>query len=125
MKRSFLYIFSFLVAVFIIGSAVAADKVIVKIVTGDVVTVDMTVKILTIKGRKAEVVISADDKTTVKIDKEKKTLSDVKVGDMATVKYAVIEGKNIARSIDIKPLKTEKKGTGPARPPKPESKSGY
>src|SRR5271169_735619 len=72
MNRSFLYVFSFLIAGIMLGSAIAADKVIVKLVAGDVVTVDAAVKILTIKGRKAEVVIATDERTTIKIDKEKK-----------------------------------------------------
>lgn len=125
MKRSFLYVFSFLIAVLMVGSAIAIDKVLIRQVTGDVVTIDTTIKTLTVKGKKAEVVIVADDKTIVKIDKEKKTLSDIKIGDKVTVKYAVIDGKYIARSIEIKPVKTEKKATEPAKPPKPASKSGY
>jgi len=125
MKRSFLYVFSFLIAVLMVGSAIAIDKVLIRLVSGDVVTIDTTIKTLTVKGRKAEVVIVADDKTVVKMDREKKTLSDVKIGDKVTVKYAVIEGNNIARTIDIKPVKAEKKGTEPAKPPKPASKSGY
>jgi|SRR5208337_1134789 len=125
MKKPLLYVICFLVAVFLIGSAIAADKVIVKQITGDVTTIDVAVKTLTIKGKKAEVVITADDKTTVKINKEKKTLSDIKVGDKVTLKYAEIEGKKIARSIEIKPAKAEKKGGEPAKPAKAAPKSGY
>lgn len=115
MRKPLLYVICFLVAFFIIGSAIAADKVIVKQITGDVVTIDVAVKTLTVKGKKAEVVITADDKTTVKMNKEKKTLSDIKVGDKVTLKYAEIEGKKIARSIVIKTAKTEKKGLEPAK----------
>ncbi len=125
MKRLFLYVVSFLIAVLMVGSAIAIDRILIRQVTGDIVTIDTTIKTLTVKGRKAEVVIVADDKTVVKMDREKKTLSDVKISDTVTVKYAVIDGKNIARSIDIKPTKTGKKGTDPAKPPKPASKSGY
>ncbi|MGO9016557.1 MAG: hypothetical protein ACLQF0_16465 [Dissulfurispiraceae bacterium] len=121
MKKPLLYIICFLVAFFIIGSAIAADKVIVKQITGDVVTIDVAIKTLTVKGKKAEVVITADDKTVVKMNKEKKTLSDIKVGDKVTLKYAEIEGKNIARYIKIKPAKTEKKGVEPAK----QQKQGY
>jgi hypothetical protein len=128
MKRPLLFIICFLVAVFIIGSAVAAEKVKVKLITGEVVTVDVTVKTLTVKGKKAEVVIIGDDKTIVKMDKEKKTLSDINVGDRVTVKYAQTEGKNIARTIEIKTAKAEKKGAEPAKqaePAKPAPKSSY
>ena len=125
MKKPLLYLICFIVAVFMIGSAIAADKVIVKQITGDVVTIDVAVKTLTVKGKKAEVVITADDKTTVKLNKEKKTLSDIKVGDKVTLKYAETDGKKIARSIEIKPEKTEKKGVESAKPAKSAPKSGY
>src|SRR5208283_3559266 len=125
MKKPLLYVICFLIAVIMIGSANAADKVIVRQIAGDVVTIDVAVKTLTVKGRKAEVVITADDKTTVKVNKEKKTLSDIKVGDKVTLKYAEVEGKKIARSIDIKTATTENKGTEPAKPAKSAPKSGY
>jgi hypothetical protein len=125
MKRSLLFVLSFIIAVFMIGSAAAANKTIVKQITGEIVTVDIAVKTLTVKGKKTEVVITADDKTVVKLDKEKKTLSDVKIGDKVTVKYAVIDGNNVARSIEIKAAKTEKKGADPAKPAKPATKSSY
>lgn len=115
MKKPLLYIICFLVVFFISGSGIAADKVIVRQITGDVVTIDVAVKTLTVKGKKAEVVVTADDKTVVKMNKEKKTLSDIKVGDKVTLKYAEVEGKNIVRSIEIKPAKTEKKGVEPAK----------
>jgi len=116
MKKPLLFVICFFAAVLMTGSAIAADKVIVKQITGDVVTIDVAVKTLTVKGRKAEVVITADDKTTVKVNKEKKTLSDIKVGDKVTLKYAEVEGKKIARSIEIKTAKTGKKGAEPAKP---------
>lgn len=125
MKKPLLYLICFLVAVLMAGSAIAADKVIVKQITGDVVTIDVAVKTLTVKGKKAEVVITADDKTTVKMNKEKKTLSDIKVGDKVTLKYAEVEGKKIARSIEIKTATTENKGAEPAKPAKSAPKSGY
>ncbi len=115
MKKPLFYLICFLVAVLMTGSAIAADKVIVKQITGDVVTIDVAVKTLTVKSKEAEVVIIADDKTTVKMNKEKKTLSDIKVGDKVWLKYAEIEGKKIARSIVIKPAKTGKKGVEPAK----------
>ena len=124
-KPLFLYVVCFLVAFFMTGSAIAADKVIVKQITGDIVTIDVAVKTLTVRGKKAEVVITADDKTAVKMNKEKKTLSDIQVGDKVKLKYAEIQGKKIARSIEIKAAKTEKKGADPAKPAKSAPKSGY
>ncbi|MGD0280945.1 MAG: hypothetical protein ABSB95_01125 [Dissulfurispiraceae bacterium] len=127
MKKLFLYVICFLAFSTFICSALAADKVRIKLISGDVVTVDAAVKTLTVKGKKAEVVITVDDKTAVKMDKEKKTLADIIVGDKVTVKYAGTEGKNVARYIHIKTAKASKKGSDPAKqaePAKSAPKSG-
>ena len=119
MKKAVSMIIAILFAVSVCGAALAAAKVKVKQITGDVAAVDAAAKSLTVKGRSAEVVVSADDKTTVKMDKEKKSLSDVKVGDRVTVKYSESDGKNIARNIEIKPAKA----AAPAKPA--PAKPGY
>jgi ribosomal protein S1 len=75
-------------------------------VTGDVVAVDAKAMTLTVKGKKGDVALSTNDKTTVKMGKEKKALADVKVGDKVKVKYTEVDGKNIAKSIAIKPAVT-------------------
>ena len=85
-------------------------------VTGDVVAVDAKAMTLTVKGKKGDVALSTTDKTTVKMGKEKKALADVKVGDKVKVKYTAVDGKNVAKSIAIKPAVTaaapaEKKAT--------------
>jgi len=84
-------------------------------VTGDVVAVDAKAMTLTVKGKKGDVALSTTDKTTVKMGKEKKALADVKVGDKVNVKYTTVDGKNVAKSIAIKPVVTaapaEKKAT--------------
>lgn len=118
MKKVFSIILAILLVISIAGVAIAKEKVKVKQITGEVAAVDAAAKSLTVKGKKAEVVISTDEKTAVKADKEKKSLSDVKVGDKVIVKYSEIDGKNIAKSIEIKPAKAEKKGTEPAKPAK-------
>ena len=55
-------------------------------------------------------------KLLIKMGKEKKALADVKVGDKVNVKYTTVDGKNVAKSIAIKPAVTaaapaEKKAT--------------
>jgi ribosomal protein S1 len=75
-------------------------------VTGDVVAVDAKAMTLTVKGKKGDVALSTNDKTTVKMGKEKKALADVKVGDKVKVKYTEVDGKNIAKSVAIKPAVT-------------------
>lgn len=87
--------------------AMPAEKPKIKQVTGDVKAVDMKAKTITVskmvKGKAEETVVIVDDKTKIMKDKEQKTLADVKVGDKVTIKYTEVEGKNIAKSVAIKP----------------------
>lgn len=125
MRKVFYIIMAMFLVVAVAGSAGAAEKVKIKQYTGEVVTIDATAKSLTVKGKKAEIVFTADEKTTVKVGKEKKSLTDVKIGDKVVVKYSEVDGKNLVRSIEVKPEKTEKKGpesAKPAEPAKPAAK---
>jgi len=104
----------------------AVHKSAKKQVTGEVVAVDAAAMTLTVKGKKGDVALSADDKTAVKMGKEKKALADVKVGDKVKVKYTVKEGKNMAKSIALMaaPAKKHVKPAEPkpAEPMKPAEK---
>jgi len=121
MKKVIALVVSVLFVLSVAGLSFAAEKAAapagkkapakVKAVSGEVVAVDAAAKTITVKGKKGEVALTADDTTTVKVGKEKKTLADVKVGDKATVKYTEAEGKNVAKSIvaAAAPAKKEKK----------------
>ncbi len=74
-------------------------------VTGEVVAVDAKAMTLTVKGKKGDVSVTADDKTKFA---KGKTLADVKVGDKATVKYADMEGKMVAKSVMSKAAEAKK-----------------
>jgi len=97
-----------------------AEKPKIKRVTGDVTAVDTKAGIVTVskmvKGKAELTVVTVDAKTKIEMEKEKKVLADVKVGDKVTVKYTEVDGKNVAKSIAIKPA--EKK----AEPAKPAEK---
>jgi len=86
----------------------------VKQVTGDVSAVDATAKTITVKGKKGDVVIAADDKM----------MADIKAGDKVVVKYTEADGKKTAKSVKkaaakaVKAEKAEKK----AEPVKAEKK---
>jgi Cu/Ag efflux protein CusF len=94
-----------------------AEKPKVKQVTGDVKSVDMNAKTLTVvkvvRGKTEETVVTVDDKTKIRMGKEKKTLADVKVGDKVVAKYTEVEGKNLAKSVAIR---AAVKKTEPAKP---------
>ncbi|MFZ6016887.1 MAG: hypothetical protein ACOYU0_04585 [Nitrospirota bacterium] len=86
----------------------AEKKPAVKVrLTGEVKAVDAVAKTITVakkvKEKVEETVVTVDDKTKITLGKEKKTLVDVKVGDKVTVKYQVVDGKNVAKSVAIKP----------------------
>jgi Cu/Ag efflux protein CusF len=74
----------------------------VKQVTGEVTAVDMKDSMVTVKGKKGDVVVMVNEKTKIMMEKEKKTLSDMKAGDKVTVKYSEMDGRNIAKSIAMK-----------------------
>jgi hypothetical protein len=104
MRKPLLFTVCVVVISFMTVGAIAAEKTIVRLITGDVVTLDASINTLTIRGKKAEVVIVTDEKTIIRMDKQKenKALSDVKVGDNVTVKYVDMHDKKIARSIVVK-----------------------
>jgi Cu/Ag efflux protein CusF len=106
-----------LLAITVVGLAVAKDNVkIKKLITGEVVTVDTAANSLTLKGKRAEVVIHTNEDTVVQVAKEKKSLADVKVGAKIAVRYSDIDGEYLAESIVVRP----EKGPVPAKPAKPE-----
>jgi len=118
MKKVLAIIVSALYILSIAGFSFAAEKKApakVKPVSGEVTAVDAMAKTITVKGKQGEVSLVVDDKTMVKIGKEKKSLADVKAGDKATVKYVEMDGKNVAKSIAISaaPAKKEMKKAAP------------
>ena len=114
MKRKvFLYIFlvfSLLLVNFMayaVGEkkAETAEKLKVKIVIGEVKTVDTAAKMITVekwvKGEEEETVVTVDDNTKITIGKEKKTLADMKVGDTVAVIYTKVDGKKVAKIVKV------------------------
>jgi len=71
-------------------------------VTGEITAIDAAAKTFTVKGRKGDVILSIDDKTKIMAGSEIKTLADLKAGVKVTAKYTESDGKNIAKSIEIK-----------------------
>lgn len=103
MKRLFtimLCIVSLLLTVSL-SSAEQRQKVKVKRLTGEVVVYDQSIKTMTVKGKRLELIIVLDNKTTIKSKKSTKTLSDINLGDIVTVRYIEKGDKNLALSIEI------------------------
>jgi len=117
-KKALSIVLTTLLAITVVGLAVAKDNVkIKKLITGEVVTVDTAADSLTLKGKRAEVVIHTNEDTVVQVAKEKKSLADVKIGAKIAVRYSEIDGKNLAERIVVEP----EKGPVPAKPAKPEN----
>lgn len=83
-------------------SAAPAPKAKIMRITGEITALDAKAMTLTVKGKKGDVSLVADEKTKVLIGKEVKGLSDLKVGDKVTVKYTEKDGKMVAKSISAK-----------------------
>ncbi len=71
-------------------------------VTGEVTEIDVKAQTVSVRGKKGTVSIGLTEKTKVTMNKEPKMLSDVQVGDRVTVKYKDADGRQTARSIEIK-----------------------
>ncbi len=68
---------------------------------GVVSSVDTWAKTLTVKEKKGEATIVADEATIVMVGKEKKSFDVLKEGEHVTVKYQKKEGKLVATDITV------------------------
>ncbi len=98
----------------------AKKKVMHRQVTGEVTAVDAKANTVTVKGKKAEVTVTVDEKT--KFMPKGKTIADVTAGEKVMVKYTEAEGVNTAKSIKIEAKKAEKKKAKKAEKKKEEKK---
>jgi Cu/Ag efflux protein CusF len=73
-----------------------------KQITGEVTEIDVKAQTVSVRGKNGTVSVGLTDKTKVTMNKEPKTLSDVQIGDRVTVKYKDADGRQTAKSIEIK-----------------------
>jgi ribosomal protein S1 len=82
-------------------------------ITGEVSAVNALANSITvtkkIRDTVVEAVITIDDKTKIMKEKEDKSFADIKIGDKVVVKYANVDGKNVAKNINIQPARPESK----------------
>ena len=103
MKKTAFLIFSVLCIIAIASIAFSADKGSkINMFAGQVVSVDAANKTITLKeDTKGNFTSPFNDKTKVFQNKQSKTISDIKVGDIAAVVFDEAAGKSIAKSITI------------------------
>jgi uncharacterized alpha/beta hydrolase family protein len=102
MKKAIAIIVSVLFVFAITSLSFAAEKKAhakVKQVTGEVTAMDAQAKTITVKGKKGDVVIAAEDKM----------VKDIMAGDKVVVKYTEADGKNTAKSVKKAAKKAAKK----------------
>jgi Cu/Ag efflux protein CusF len=86
-----------------VGNTLAATKV--EEVTGEIVSVDLTANMLTIKTKKEEMNIHVTEKTQITMGKEQKQLSDLKPGEKVKAHYTISNGKDLAERVMVKAIK--------------------
>jgi Cu/Ag efflux protein CusF len=106
MKKAAAFITAF-ICLFAFASMSCADDVKtvekpkVRQITGQVVTLDVKAGTLTVKSKRQEVALETDEKTKVKIGREKKEFAHLQMGDRVKAKYIQVDGRNTAKSISI------------------------
>ena len=79
------------------------DVVIARKFKGEVTGVDLQSQTISAKQGYILFNVTLDDKTTIRKEKEIKTINDIKTGQKVTIKYFEVGGKNVAKSISINP----------------------
>ena len=79
----------------------AVEKPKVRQITGDIVTLNVEAGTLTVKSKRQEVALETDEKTNVRLGKEKKKFAHLKTGTRVKAKYIQVDGKNRAKSVSI------------------------
>ena len=97
---AFICLFAFATMSFA-DDAKAVEKPKVRQITGDIVTLNVETGTLTVKSKRQEVALVTDEKTKVKIGREKKEFAHLKMGNRVKAKYIQVDGKNRAKSISI------------------------
>jgi Cu/Ag efflux protein CusF len=85
------------------GVTGSADVLIAKKIIGEVTGVDLQSQTISAKQGYILFNVTLDDKTTIRKEKEIKTINDIKTGQKVTIMYFEVGGKNVAKSIRINP----------------------
>lgn len=84
-------------------------KVSTKQITGEVSEIDLKTQMVSVQGKNGTVSAVLTEKTKVMMNKEARTLGDVHPGDRVTLKYREVDGKQTAKSIEIKSISKKPK----------------
>lgn len=82
-------------------AAKKTEKMKTKNFTGDITAVDAAAGTITLKDKDTELTVATTAKTHVRLKNEKKSVSDLKVGDKVEVRYRTKGDKNTALRVVI------------------------
>ncbi|HBO84785.1 MAG: hypothetical protein A2073_05805 [Deltaproteobacteria bacterium GWC2_42_11] len=122
MKKVFTILLAVMVSVVFVGVTVAAEKKAaepakkeekkapekVSQATGEISAVDAKANTFTVKTDKGDITCGVSADTKITSGKDAKTLADVKVGDKVACKYAMMDGKHMCKSLEIKAMEMKK-----------------
>lgn len=94
------------------GYTLAAAETKIEEIVGKIVSIDITANMLTIETKQGEMSFSINEKTQITMGRKEKYLADLKVGDKVKVHYTVVEGKELAERIMVKPYKKKSSTEG-------------
>jgi Cu/Ag efflux protein CusF len=99
-------VLAFCIAAPVIGAEPKMKNPNINLFAGEVKTVDAKEKTIFLKNDSGEMTIVWNEKTVLRSGMSKAAnFEDIKLGDIAAVVYDVVDGKNVARSINLQSLK--------------------
>ncbi len=93
------------------GHTLAAAETKTEEIVGKIVSIDITENMLTIETKQGEMSISVNEKTQITMGREEKYFTDLKVGERVKVHYTIVEGKEQAERIMVRPYNKKRSPT--------------
>jgi hypothetical protein len=85
------------------GYALAVAETKIEEIIGRIVSLDTAANMVTISTKQGEMSFYVNENTEITMGREEKLFSDLEVGEKVKVHYAVVEGKELAERIMVKP----------------------
>jgi hypothetical protein len=85
------------------GYALAVAETKIEEIIGRIVSLDTAANMVTISTKQGEMSFYVNENTEITMGREEKLFSDLEVGEKVKVHYAVVEGRELAERIMVKP----------------------
>ena len=94
------------------GYTLAAAETKIEEIVGKIVSIDITANMLTIETKQGKMSFSVNENTQITIGREEIYFTDLKVGEKVKVHYTIVEGRELAERIMVKPYKKKSSTEG-------------